>query len=453
MPASTEEIIKLSHALLNQQLIMDAAIKRQNELKSADQARLMQLQNQFFILFNFIEHFCQAIQNKPIDKSIQTQFKAELNQLIIAHQLPIDAINSSQSPYKSLLEATLDNQNFKGAYLLLDNDAIVGSAEREAFKIAINSEAGRDFGFRQQPTTEEKLHTVKKYGLILGLEVTAKDGTFSQKSYLGPALSMVADSVEQYAKTVPNDTQFQKIASAFKAAEVIGNYQYSEPLNKNAGNQLFKRIQQGDNVTSIPIRCKGHTMGLSVISDKDGKSGYLAFTNRGFGAMPHEYGTKLFKIDDLSKLDVSAIETVMSMHGDKSYGEVMQALGKLTGNAAPVHFIAQPPQTMDDCTVVNPSSNIQGMLIAMKALETGKEPAKVNTQSAQFNAFDCAVKTRYATELATQLQQNPQDQDLQNLAKAYAQKYPNIAPDIEKSLAAASTEVEQSYHSGVGMRR
>lgn len=453
MSAPNEEIIKLSNTLLKQRIVMDAAIKRQNELKAADQARLIQLQNQFFILFNFIDKFCQTIQNTPINADIKKQFKTELNNLITAHQLSADAINSSQSPYKSILEATLDNQNFKGAYLLLENDAIVGPAEREAFKIAINSEAGRDFGFSQQSTTEEKLHTVKKYGLILGLEVTAKDGTYSQKSYLGPALGLVADNIEYYAKTVPNDAQFQKIDSAFKAAATIGNYQYSEPLNRNAGNQLFQRIQQGDNVTSIPIRCKGHTMGLSIIGDKEGKTGYLAFTNRGFGAMPNEFGTKLFKIDDLSKLDVRAIETVMSMHGDKSYEEIMQALAKLTAQKAPIHFIAQPPQTMDDCTVVNPSSNIQGMLIAMQALEADKAPSEINSHSIKFNEFERTIKTRYVNELATELQQNPQDQDIQNLAKAYAQKYPNITPEIEKSLAAISAEIEQSYHSGIGMIR
>ncbi len=45
--------------------------------------------------------------------------------------------------------------------------------------------------------------------------------------------------------------------------------------NPEAGNDLARRIQGGE-LTTIPVSCKGHAMGLSYVPDGPGsKSGYL----------------------------------------------------------------------------------------------------------------------------------------------------------------------------------
>ena len=114
-------------------------------------------------------------------------------------------------------------------------------------------------------------------------------------------------------------------------------------------------------------------MGLSIVPDGPGATaGYLVFTNRGDGCTSGEYGTQIYRLDDLKKADPEFINCVMNGNSTgTSHADIMKMMGQVTNNNPPIHTIAQKPQKYGNCTIANPRANIRGILLCQKALTKG----------------------------------------------------------------------------------
>ncbi|RUR04591.1 Dot/Icm T4SS effector AnkD/LegA15 [Legionella sp. km772] len=272
------------------------------------------------------------------------------------------ALNVAKNPDgQSPLQQAFQQQKFDDAQRLLDSGAIAGPRERAAFEIALDSKAARDFGL--PPIREvEKLHPVKDYGLVLGIEMTSKDGTLSQFGHIGPCYQLLTDAVTKHASTNPD---FAEIANAYQFSNSAAAFSAStSQRNPEAGIEISNRIQEGK-LTTIPVSFSGHTMGLSVVPDgPDSKSGYLVFTNKGLGAKPGEEGTQIYRVSDLSKIDPNFVNTMMNGHSDgTSHEKIMGMISKVTDGAPPIHSIPQEAQKVDNCSVVNSQANVEGILL------------------------------------------------------------------------------------------
>lgn len=447
MPADAKSAHDLTVSMF-QKTNNEAMEKRQQLRQAANQTDLLRMQSEFNTLMQII---LSSVPKDVSDPKKIHDFKGKIQHAI--HQFPADeqgkpryssveeALNLVQSPYgKGLLETTLDEQQFSAAQFLLNGGVRVGTVEQEAFNQAATSDAGQAYGLRSH--ARQELHTVKKYGLVLGLKVSAEDGTFSQKAFISPTLSLMNDKVKQHAEQNPDKPEFQKISQAFDAAEKIGQYTNSKPQNPKAGHEMKARIEQGE-LTNIPIRCNGHVMGLSVIPDqKGGGPGYIVFTNRGVGARFGEQGTDIYRVDDVSKIDPNTLMTIMNGKGDRTHDEVMQEVAKLTNSQPPVMHLKQPPQSVDNCTIANPTSNVEGMLVVLKAQSLNKEVSELTQDELQsartsFQEFSQNLELNSAKALAEDLRQNPSDPDLIQLAKACLTQRPDAQPAIKTMLCEA----------------
>lgn len=354
------------------------------------------------------------------------------------------ALNYSQNQYgQSPLQQAFQQQDFSKAKQLIDYGAVVGPVERATFDVALDSKAAEASGFKRPVT--DKIHPVKNFGVTLGIEMTSKDGTFSQIAHVGPTYKIMADSVSKYASKEP---EFKEISAAFdfsnKAAGFSASTAKGAPL---AGEKIAARIQEGK-VTTIPVSCQGHAMGLSIVPDKgDSNSGYMVFTNRGIGA--DVSGTKIYRIDDLSKVDAKFINSMMNGHSDKlSHDAVMAKIAQVADNKPPIHMIEQQAQKRDNCTIANPRANIQGILLCQKAVEKNGF-ANLDAQDHQevktsYKKFTSAMRSDKADELVSAMAKNPKDADLSNLAKEYLKQHPNADFAIRDKLEKAITKVSEA---------
>ncbi|MFJ1267746.1 Dot/Icm T4SS effector AnkD/LegA15 [Legionella lytica] len=374
------------------------------------------------------DNFFAQLNRLFLERLSEARLKTELDEA--AKQAGFDnlqhALNSAQNKYgQSPLQQAFQQQDFNKAHQLMDYGAEVGPIERAAFNVALDSEAATSAGFQRPSAKDDNaLHPVKNFGLTLGVEMMSKDGTFSQLAEIGPTYNMISESVAKYAEREP---KFKEISEAFDFSNKTAGFSSSTPRNSpQAGEKMADRISQGK-ITTIPVSCEGHAMGLSVVPDGPGsKSGYMVFTNRGTGAEGNP-GTQIYRIDDLSKVDSKFINSMMNGHAQgQSHGAIMKQIHDVAGNKPPIHQISQQGQKCDNCTIANPRSNVHGILLCQKALEKGGFD-KLDAQDHQnaktdYKKFSNGMRADKVDELVAAIAKNPKDEDLSNMAKEYLKK-------------------------------
>ncbi len=366
------------------------------------------------------------------------------------------AMNLTKNPDgQSPLQHAFQKQDFASAQQMIDFGAVPGPIERAAFDMALDSKAAKEFGFTPQYAKEDALHPVKNYGLVLGIEMTSKDGTYSQFGHVGPTYQLMTDAVNKHAMGgIPVDKNFKDIADAYNFSNKAAGFSYSTAQrDPQAGQEIANRIKEGK-TTTIPISFEGHAMGLSVVPDgPNSKSGYLVFTNRGLGKQPNDAGTQIYRVDDLSKVDAKFINSAMNGHSNgTSHKDIMGQIRDITGGKPPVHTIQQKDQKYDNCSVVNTKSNIHGILVCQQAIEKGVRVDQLgqqdlDTAKQKYKKFTNEMKEDKVNELAKALKNNPQDSDLNNIAKEYLKQHPgassNLREPLEKALSSNAQNSQQ----------
>ncbi|KTD71374.1 Dot/Icm T4SS effector AnkD/LegA15 [Legionella tucsonensis] len=399
-------------------------------------------------LFLFLQNMRDSILRSQLEQT-SLDLKTPLTALAkdFGYQdLPTALNNAKNIRGQTPLVQALQNQDFSMVKALLDSGAEYDALAREEYDIAIRSERGRGQQIisppeRYTPSPPVKLHTVKEFGLILGIEITSVDGTPSQRAHVGPTYQLMTDTVKDYSQGLskePEKGDFKKISDAFTFANKAANYQYSTPEGSpEAGNALSKRIQAGD-VTSVPINCTGHAMGLSFVPvEGNSDKVYLVFTNRGEGASPGKHGTQIYEVD---KKDITSdfINNVMSGH-DKghSHEQVMEQIHQVTKGEQPVYTLEQKPQKYDNCTVANTRANVHGVLLCQEANRKGGfENVDQETKDKvkqRYKEFTDDMRSKKVQQLDKALEKTPEDPDLKALKKAYMDKPKSKSAVVEKS--------------------
>ena len=344
-------------------------------------------------------------------------------------------IQEGQSPLQYLIQ----KQDFSGAKALMDNGASLGSVEEAVLDLARDSKAAREYGL-SEPSPSEKLHPVKYFGLFWGIEMTSKDGvTFSQYAHIAPTYQLVTDNVNKHAQKNPGNQDLKELADAFSFSNKSAAFSNStSQRNSAAGQELSDRIQSGK-LTTIPISYEGHAMGLSIVPDGPGsKSGYLVYTNKGLGAKPAEYGSQIYRLDDVSKATPQFINNMMNgFHNGTPHDEIKRQIAQVTDGKDLIHTIQQRGQKVDNCTIANSSANVHGILLCQQAIKKGGFD-KLNSQDIayardEYKQFKADMKADKVKELAEAIKKNPGDSDLINLGKGFLNKK-NADPDLKSQV-------------------
>ena len=354
---------------------------------------------------------------------------------------------------QSPLQQAFQKQNFALAQELINQGAAIGPIERAAFDLALDSDAAKQYGFSTQYSKGESFHPVKNFGLVLGIEMTSKDGTFSQFGHIAPTYQIMTDSVDKYARSNPSK-EFREIADAFSFSNKAAAFSDStSQRNPAAGHEISSRIQQGK-VTTIPVSFDGHAMGLSVVPDgPNSKSGYLVFTNRGLGKKAGEEGTQIYRVDDLSKIDAKFVNTAMNGHAKgTSQAQIMGMIHGVTGGKPPVHSVVQSNQKQDNCSIANSRSNIHGILLCQKAKDKGgfdkMTKQDFDAVKSEYKNYTNHMRADKVNELASALKKDPGNEDLNNLAKEYLKSHPkapsNLKEPLEKALSSIAQQKSES---------
>lgn len=340
---------------------------------------------------------------------------------------------------QTALVKALQDQEFGYANALTRSGAQFDALALDELDLALDSERGQKAladgtialpdGFKS--SDPQKLHIVKEYGLVLGIEMTSKDGTSSQRAHIGPTYKLMTNAVSDYSKSCSNQPEkgdFKQIASAFSFANDVAKYKNCTPTGVPvAGAALSQRIQAGE-MTTVPISCKGHSMGLSFAPVAgDPNKTYLIFTNRGEGAEKSgKYGTQIYEVD---KRDITPqfLNSMMSGHQKGlPHDQVMQQIHQVTKGKEPVCEVTQAKQRYDNCSVVNSRSNIHGMLLCQEANRKGGFD-KVNKEEVKerYKDFTEDMKSKKVQELGKALAKDPDNPDLKALAKGYIDDKPD----------------------------
>lgn len=393
-------------------------------------------------LFLFFQKMLASILKGLVDP------KAELTDLAkdCGYQDLPTALNSAKnSSGQSPLTQALQGQDFSLAQTLLNSGAKYDVQSMDEYDLAIHSQRGQQ-ALQQKTITPpedyaasrpDKLHVVKEFGLVLGIVMQSVDNTSSQRAHVGPTYQLMTDAVKGYNQECtkqPAKKDFAQIADAFDFANKKADFQFSTPEGSpEAGKALSDRVQAGK-VTSVPINCKGHAMGLSFVPvEGNPDKVYLVFTNRGEGAKG-KYGTQIYEVD---KKDVNAdfINGVMSGH-DKglSHGQVMEKIHQVTKGQPPISTIEQRAQKVDNCTIANTRSNIHGVLLCQEANRRGGF-ANVTQEvrddvKGRYKEFTSDMKDKCVQKLEKLIKSDPGNIDLKGLAKGFMDKPNHKHSDI-----------------------
>lgn len=445
-----------------------STIKSQSE---AAEDKLKGLQKAKMDEERFIQELFAFFQKMQSSSLLNNQFATEsqLDELAkdCGYQDLAAALNTAKNPKgQTALVQALQGQEFSLANALLNYGAQYDSKAMAEYDLAIHSERGRQ-AFQQQtitppsadkytPSESDKLHVVKEFGLVLGIEVTAVDGTESQRGHIGPTYNMMTEAVTSYGKETnkePEKRDFKEISDAFAFAKKEANFQFSTPEGSpEAGKALSNRIKEGK-ITTVPTSCEGHVMGLSFVP-VEGKSdkAYLVFTNRGEGAKKSDHGTQIYEVD---KKDITPdfLNKMLNGHDkDISHAEVMAQIHQVTKGKDPVATISQNSQKYDNCTIANTRANIHGVLLCQEANRKGGfENVDQNTKDAvkdRYKGFTDDMRGKKIQQLEKAIKNDPGNPDLINLAKEYVDSKPNskfsntlksVIPDTsEKSISMSS---------------
>lgn len=395
---------------------------------------------------------------KYIEK-IQHEQLAALKALLAKQTSNPDPFIPPADPTQMALVQALKEQNFSAALELIEKkQAKMGPVERAVLDIALDSKKARSAGFSPESVKPavnvHKLHPMKEYGLVLGINAVGVDGTHSQYAHIGPTYKLMTDAVKAFSDVDPSPSSFKSIKDAFEFSNKTGKFSYSTSKNPKVGQALSDRILEGK-ITTIPISCRGHAMGLSVVPDTPpSKSGYMVFTNRGEGANPENHGTHIYRIDDLSKIDPNFINTMVNGHSaGASHTDIMEQVQAVAGNQPPVHVIKQKSQKNDNCTVANTRANIHGIMLCQNAVQQNKPIQALsandhNKVKSKYKQFTEHMHKDKIDKLARALQNDPTNPDLRKLAQEYITQHPSSKESHKQTLQNVlnSTATQQSFH-------
>ncbi|KTD44194.1 Dot/Icm T4SS effector AnkD/LegA15 [Legionella parisiensis] len=431
--------------------ITNQSQEAEDKLKALQKAKM---DEERFIqeLFLYLQNMRDSILKSQVDPQAQL---TDLARDCGYPDLPT-ALNSAKNTRgQTPLVQALQEQDFSLARALLDSGAEYDALAREEYDIAIHSKQGQQ-ALQQQiisppegysPSSPEKLHTVKEFGLVLGLVITSVDGTPSQRAHVGPTYQLMTDTVKDYSQgrsKEPEKGDFKQISDAFVFANKAAKYDYSTPEGSpEAGSDLSKRIKAGE-VTSVPINCNGHAMGLSFVPvEGNPDKTYLVFTNRGIGS-GGKHGTQIYEVD---KKDITPdfLNNVMSGHDEgRSHAQIMEQMNQVTKGKDPVYHLEQKRQKYDNCTIANTRANIHGVLLCQEANRKGgfenvnQETRDVVKQ--RYKDFTDDMRSKKVQQLEKALEKNPNDADLIALAKAFVDKPNSKFSDTLKSKVAEQSE-------------
>jgi hypothetical protein len=171
-------------------------------------------------------------------------------------------------------------------------------------------------------------------------------------------------------------------------------------------------------------------MGLSVVPDKEGKGGYVVFTNRGEGADAKSHGTHIYRVDDLKKINPTFINNMVNGHANgTSHEEIMRQFHEVTDHQQPVHSIKQKSQKNDNCTIANVRANMHGILLCQEAQKQGKPVKNLSKNDRdnvkkEYKKFTSHMHGEKIHQLSDAIRQDPNNQDLRNLAVQYIIQHP-----------------------------
>lgn len=407
---------------------------------AAQRAHINQLSIENEQLFNTMLHLIreQAVSAALKEALLREAMKEEMD------SIP-DALNRVQNQHgQSLLQKAFQTQQLSLAARLVNLGATITPRDQAAFELALDGPEARELGYDVH-ASPEVFHPVKYYGLVLGIEMTSQDGTHSQIAHIAPTYRLMTHAVSDYAMRHPDNKPFKAIADAFQFSNATAKFSYSTTQNPKAGEAMAKRILQGK-PTTVPVACKGHIMGLSVVPDGPGStSGYLVFTNRGVGSSPADCGTQIYRLDDLKKINPTFINQMMNgLSQGKSYEAIREYISQVTDHKPPIHHIKQAAQKRDNCSIANPCANLEGMLVCLKAIEKGgfKQLTQDDLRDAKacYKDFTHAMRADLIKQLADGIRKNPKDNDLIDLAKGYLKEHPNAHASLTERLKAVLTQ-------------
>lgn len=334
----------------------------------------------------------------------------------LLHKILNISPNSTNQYGQSLLAQAFLQQEFELAQALIAQGAKVGPREFSALSFALDTNTALTSGYSSEELgvsiNPHELHAVKEFGLTLGIEATAVDGTFSQYAHIGPTFHLLTKELASYAN---DDPHFAEIAEAHQATDKACAYEFSR-ANKNAGTELAKRFQEGK-ITVIPTGCQGHAMAVTLVDN------HLVFTNRGVGKDPNASGTMIYEIKDKSLITPEFINKLANgVDRGTSHAEIMGAIASVV-RREPVCVIEQKDQKYDNCTVANPRSNLHGVLTVLNKRKTGQLDSSACRD--QYKNFTGAMRDKKTDKLILALKQDPNNVDIRTLAHQYIQQHQN----------------------------
>lgn len=380
--------------------------------------------------------------------------KAELNDLAkdCGYQDLPTALNSAKNARgQSPLVQALQNQDFALAQTLLNSGAQYDVQALDEYDIAIRSQRGQEAlqqktitppegGYASRP---DSLHPVKEFGLVLGIVMESSiDKTSSQRAHIGPTYQLMSESVKEYSqdcKSQPAKKDFGQIADAFAFANKEANFQFSTPEGSpKAGEALSERIQSGK-VTSVPISCKGHAMGLSFVPvEGNPDKTYLVFTNRGIGSSGKP-GTQIYEVNTKDVTPGFVNDMLNGHNNGQSHAQITEKIQGVTKGQDPIYVLDQKGQKYDNCTVANTRANIHGILLCQEANRKGgfenvTQEVKDEVKG-RYKEYTGDMRDKKIQKLERALQEQPDNPDLKALAKGYMEKPNHKHSDILQSAA------------------
>lgn len=280
----------------------------------------------------------------------------------------------------------------------------------------------------QNTLDPSKLHPVKEFGLILNIYAKSIEGIPSEGTNMTQGHDFITNYITSYIAdldpSVTVKSYFEQIQDAFEFTKETITY-----MNINKAEELFLRRFKEKKITTIPIFCKKHAMGLSLVPDQN-DGAYLVFTNKGLGAKNKDRGTRIFRIPDLNKVDVHFIHKMMwGGFNETPFNNIIAAILNVVDHQHPIQYLKHSFQKIGNCTIVNPLCNIEGILLCQEGINRGipveEFPSDdLNIVQQYYKQFSHHLRESTIKKLAAMIKHNPLDPTLQILAKSYISQHP-----------------------------
>ncbi|MFO1257932.1 MAG: hypothetical protein U1E78_05935 [Gammaproteobacteria bacterium] len=311
----------------------------------AEQRRAEQNARDTQFLFNLKEAMRQKLDAIRFRIFWEEKLEAEALKLFIQTKKAKDV--------EQLLLWAIQCQNYTVAQELIKQSAQPNAMHVEALSFSLENH----IRYGQKQSTEQVLHPVKHFGLALGFDTTI-NGIRSQRAQMQQPFHLLSTQLKDYAEHLNADhafkNEFTAIANAYAYSEQAIQFSGSRVSNPQAAQALAKRYQAGE-IAVIPCGWKGHAISVSLVN------GHLVLTNRGESGN-RDFGTQIYKITDPEKINAGFIHTLLSgIQNNATPQDILNAVGKVV-DPNPVMQIAAKAQKYQNCTYVNPKSNVEGIL-------------------------------------------------------------------------------------------